>query len=186
MKSLNSLESRARAFAAHHHETVGQRRKYTGEPYISHPHAVADRVRGVAGCTEAMLAAAWLHDTVEDTHATLAEVRAEFGDEVASLVEMLTDVSWPGDGNRAARRAIDRAHTACASPTAKTIKLADLIDNLPHIVEHDPKFAKVYGGECVLLLDVLQEGDTRLYDLAQSLLDLYGFTDNPGSARYVE
>lgn len=183
MKPASALESRARAFAARHHGAVDQRRKYTGEPYIAHPGAVADRVRGVAGHTEAMLAAAWLHDTVEDTRATLADVRREFGDEVATLVEMLTDVSRPEDGNRAARRAIDRAHTAKASPEAKTIKLADLLDNLPRIFEHDPKFAKVYAAECALLLDVLREGDAGLWALARSLLSLYSFAGAPDDAR---
>lgn len=186
MKLVSALENQARAFAAHHHGMIGQRRKYTGEPYIAHPGAVADRVRGIAGCIEAMLAAAWLHDTVEDTRATLADVRREFGDEVAALVEMLTDVSKPEDGNRAARRAIDRAHSAKASPEAKTIKLADLLDNLPRIFEHDPKFAKVYAAECALLLDVLREGDAGLWALARDLLSLHGFTSDSENARSAD
>jgi (p)ppGpp synthase/HD superfamily hydrolase len=53
----------------------------------------------------------------------------EFAKEVVALVEMLTDVSKPEDGNRAVRKEIDRQHTALASPEGKTIKLADLIDN---------------------------------------------------------
>lgn len=186
IKPANALENRARTFAAHHHGAVDQRRKYTGEPYIAHPGAVADRVRGVAGCTEAMLAAAWLHDTVEDTRATLADVRREFGDEVATLVEMLTDVSRPEDGKRVTRRAIDRAHTARASPEAKTIKLADLIDNLPRVFEHDPKFAEVYAVECALLLAVLREGDAGLWALARSLLSLYGFAGHTDDARNLD
>jgi len=60
--------------------------------------------------------AAWLHDTVEDTPCTLDDVRNMCGEEVAVLVEMLTDTSKPEDGNRAARKAIDREHTAKASP----------------------------------------------------------------------
>lgn len=183
MNPPSALENRARAFAAHHHGAVDQRRKYTGEPYIAHPGAVADRVRGVAGCTEAMLAAAWLHDVVEDTRATLADVRREFGDEVAALVEMLTDVSRPEDGNRAVRRAIDRAHTARARPEAKTIKLADLIDNLPQVFEHDPQFAEVYAAECALLLDVLREGDAGLWALARSLPSLYDSAEEQGPVR---
>src|ERR1700749_4267236 len=120
------LESDARDFATRAHARVGQVRKYSGAPYIEHPAAVADIVRSVPH-TEAMLAAAWLHDTVEDTGTTLDEIRAGFGDEVAELVEMLTDVSRPDDGNRAARKKVDRRHSARASAAAKTIKLADLI-----------------------------------------------------------
>jgi hypothetical protein len=87
------------------------------------------------------------------------------------LVEQLTDVSRPEDGNRAKRKAIDRAHTAKASPEAKTIKLADLIDNTRSIVELDPGFAKIYLVEKVLLLEVLQEGDAGLWEMARRMTD---------------
>lgn len=166
---MTGLEQRAREFAENHHTTIGQTRKYTGEPYINHPAAVVELVRGVQHTPE-MLAAAWLHDTVEDTGATLAEVKAEFGDEVAALVEMLTDVSIPSDGNRAIRKEIDRAHTAQASPAAKTIKLADLIDNSHSIIERDPEFAKVYLAEKAALLEVLAEGDQVLYARAAEIV----------------
>lgn len=163
---LTNLEIRAKDFATRAHE--GQARKYTGEPYINHPAAVAALVRSVPHTPE-MLAAAWLHDTVEDCGVTLAEVRSLFGAGVADLVECLTDVSKPEDGNRAARRAIDRAHTAQASPQAKTIKLADLIDNTRSIVQFDPAFAKTYLAEKRLLLTVLREGDPTLWDRATAL-----------------
>ena len=116
--------------------------------------------------TPEMLAAAWLHDTVEDTGVSLGLIEAEFGPEVADMVEMLTDVSHANDGLRAHRKRIDREHTAKASPAAKTIKLADLIDNTRSIVERDPKFAEVYLKEKRLLLDVLTEGDATLHAIA--------------------
>ena len=163
------MEDRAKAFAARHHQAVGQTRKYTGEPYINHPAAVVELVRSVPHTAE-MIAAAWLHDTVEDTNATLDEVRTEFGAEVAELVEMLTDVSRPGDGNRARRKAIDREHTAKASPNAKTVKLADLIDNSRSIIARDPEFAKVYLEEKRLLLEVLKEGEQTLWAKANDIV----------------
>ena len=86
------------------------------------------------------------------------------------LVRDLTDVSKPEDGNRAVRKEIDRQHTAQASPQAKTIKLADLISNTVSIVEHDPKFARIYLKEKALLLEVLTEGDPTLYAMATKLL----------------
>ena len=101
------MEQLAKAYAERKHDSVVHRRKYTGEPYITHPAAVVELVRSVPH-TEAMLCAAWLHDTVEDTPATLDDIRAVFGDEVAVLVEMLTDVSRPEDGVRAERRAARR------------------------------------------------------------------------------
>ena len=130
--------------------------------------AVTERVGLVATVsttynTPEMLAAAWLHDTVEDTGVSLGLIEQEFGSEVASIVEMLTDVSCAHHGLRAHRKQIDREHTAKASPSAKTIKLADLIDNTRSIVARDPKFAEVYLAEKRLLLEVLREGDPALY-----------------------
>jgi len=161
------MESKAKQFADVAHE--GQKRKYTGEPYILHPVAVAELVRSVPH-TPAMIAAALLHDVVEDTPITLDEIERVFGFEVAVLVEMLTDVSKLSDGNRAARKAIDREHTAKASPAAKTIKLADLIENSKSIMAHDPAFAKVYLVEKALLLEVLREGDATLWAMAAEIV----------------
>lgn len=166
--STHNLVARAQLFAADSHASIGHTRKYTGEPYIVHPAAVAAIVRGVRHTPE-MLAAAWLHDTVEDTPVELADIDAAFGAEVAELVEMLTDISRPGDGNRAARKAIDRRHTAQASPAAKTVKLADLIDNLNSITRRDPSFARVVFAEKRQLLDVLRDGDPILWHRADAI-----------------
>ncbi len=163
---MTSLPDRARQFAAVAH--AGQRRSYTGEAYISHPAAVVELVKSRPH-TDAMIATAWLHDVVEDTDVTVEAIRQIFGTDIATLVEHLTDVSRPEDGNRAARKAIDRAHIAAAPPEAKTIKLADLIDNTRTIAAHDPKFAKVYLAEKRLLLEVLREGDPVLWQIAFDL-----------------
>ena len=162
---MTELETRARVFATAAHAAVGQLRKYTFEPYIVHPAEVAGIV-AEAGGTPEMIAAAWLHDTVEDTGVTSELIRAEFGDEVATLVGWLTDVSRPDHGNRAARKAVDRAHTAAAPAEAQTIKLADLICNTKSIVAHDPKFAVTYLAEKRELLEVMTKGDPRLRERA--------------------
>ena len=162
--------TKALAFASKAHE--GQQRKYTGEPYITHPIAVAEIVKIVTD-DETMLCAALLHDTVEDTAVTLEQVEAEFGAQVAHYVEMLSDVSTPDDGNRAARKALDRAHTAQAHPDAKTIKLADLIHNSSSITQYDEKFAAIYMAEKRLLLEVLVEGHRELYEMAVGIVDAY-------------
>ena len=156
---------RARIFATAAHSAVAQLRKYTMEPYIVHPREVADIVATVNHTPE-MLAAAWLHDVVEDTGVTNEVIRAEFGDKVAELVGWLTDVSRPEQGNRATRKAIDRAHTAAAPAEAQTIKLADLISNTKSIVEHDKKFARTYLEEKRLLLEVMTRGDRGLWEHA--------------------
>ena len=69
---------------------AGQYRK-SGEPYAIHPILVASIVANMGG-DESMVIAALLHDVVEDTEVTLSEVQAEFGDEVAKLVEGLTKI----------------------------------------------------------------------------------------------
>jgi guanosine-3',5'-bis(diphosphate) 3'-pyrophosphohydrolase len=162
---MTDLVTRARVFATAAHAAVGQLRKYTFEPYIVHPEEVAGIVAEYGGTPE-MIAAAWLHDTVEDTGVTSELIRSEFGDEVATLVGWLTDVSRPDHGNRAARKAVDRAHTAAAPAEAQTIKFADLICNTRSIVEHDAKFAATYLAEKRELLKVMTKGDSRLRERA--------------------
>jgi hypothetical protein len=164
------LVQRARHFATQAHGRIDQRRKYSNQPYEVHLKSVAALVAEICD-DEEMIAAAWLHDTVEDTPATLEDIEREFGAEVAALVDQLTDVSRAHDGNRAARKAIDRAHLAQASPRAKTVKLADLIDNARDICKHDSRFARVYLQEMAALLEVLQEGDARMLARARKTLE---------------
>lgn len=164
-------EAQMFAFAAH----TGRNhlRKYTNEPYISHPEAVAKLVQSVPH-TDEMICAAWLHDVVEDTGVTSASIRYFFGPVIAEYVEWLSDVSKPEDGNRAIRKALDREHIAkCPFPDVKTVKLADIIDNTASICQHDPKFALVYLEEKKLLLEVLKEGDPVLWQMAKKQIDHY-------------
>lgn len=165
---MSELIQRAKDFATSAHQRIGHRRKYSDQPYQVHLEAVARLVASVTDDAE-MIAAAWLHDVVEDTPATLGDVEREFGAAVAALVQDLTDVSRPGDGNRALRKERDRRHTAHASARAKTIKLADLIDNCQDISRHDAPFARVYLGEMNALLAVLGEGNARLLNKARAL-----------------
>jgi len=162
---MNTVE-RAKVFATAAHAAVGQTRKYTGEPYVVHPMEVASLVESVGG-TEAMVAAALLHDVLEDTSVTVDVLEEQFGSEVADLVLWLTDVSKPDDGNRSTRKALDRQHSAAAPAAAQTVKVADLISNTRSIVAHDPDFAKVYLEEKRLLLEVLTRADPTLLTMAR-------------------
>lgn len=157
-----TLIIRARVFATAAHAAVEQRRKYTFEPYIHHPAEVAAIVAEVEGATAEMIAAAWLHDVVEDTGVTMDDIYREFGNEVAQLVGWLTDVSKPEDGNRAVRKAMDRQHIANAPAAAQTVKCADLMSNTRSIVEHDPEFAKTYLVEKQAMLEVMTKADPKL------------------------
>jgi (p)ppGpp synthase/HD superfamily hydrolase len=165
-----TMVEKALEFARKAHK--GQVRKYTGEPYVVHPIEVMGIVRGVTDDPE-MQAAALLHDVVEDCPVTIEDIEQSFGSRVAALVDDLTDVSKPEDGNRAVRKELDRQHTAKASPAAKTIKLADLISNSRSIIRFDPNFAKVFMKEKARLLEVLVEGDTELLDRATDIVASY-------------
>ena len=167
---MNDLVRRAREFATSAHKRIGHRRKYSQQPYDAHLKAVANLVAEVSDDPQ-MIAAAWLHDTVEDTPATHHDIEDAFGPEVAQLVYELTDISRPTDGNRTLRKAMDRDHLAQASDRAQTVKLADLIDNARDICKHDERFARTYLREMAALLEVLERGDPRLRTRARELLD---------------
>lgn len=158
------MVEKARTFAIAAHSAVGEVRKYTGEPYHVHLEEVAWIVQKHGGSQE-QIAAAWLHDVVEDTWVTIDLVQYMFGPEVSEIVSWLTDVSTYDDGNRPVRKAIDRAHTARAPKTAKFIKLADLCSNSRSIVEHDPGFARVYLEEKRLLIE------EAFYDMSGDLFE---------------
>ena len=164
MIKTSPLIERAMAFAREKHKD--QLRKYTLIPYWTHVEDVADLVAGVTD-DERVIAAAILHDTVEDTDTTLNELADAFGARVASLVDELTDrYADPALGNRAKRKAKECERLAMVSIEAMTIKLADLIDNTKTITFYDPKFAPTYLKEKAALLEVLKAGDPTLWKLA--------------------
>jgi GTP diphosphokinase / guanosine-3',5'-bis(diphosphate) 3'-diphosphatase len=118
---------RALAFAAHKHR-MQRRKDPDATPYINHPIAVADLLANEAGITdEVVLIAAILHDTIEDTLTTRDELRELFGEDVAAIVEELTDdKSLPKE----TRKQLQIERAAHASPRARLVKLADKICNV--------------------------------------------------------
>lgn len=154
------MEEKARIFAEAAH--AGQERLYGAGPYIQHPARVANALR-VLGEPEEVVAAAWLHDVIEDCGVTEADLILEFGLNVARLVVAVSNVYGEGYGNRAARKAAEARRLAGIPVGAKNIKLADMADNIPSIVDNDPEFAKVYLREKEELLEVLYEPDINLY-----------------------
>jgi len=166
---MSKLINEALIFATEKH--AGQSRKYTGQPYIFHPISVAMIVMETPNHTEEMVAAALLHDVVEDCGVPPEEVGVRFGQSVQKLVYWLTDIARPEDGNRAQRKALERAKWArCDMPGAKTVKLADLLDNTSSIIARDPKFATVYLEEKRLMLPLLEGGDSGLLERARATI----------------
>ena len=163
-----SVTDKALTFATAAHAAVGQKRKYDGEDYIVHPIRVADIVRTYGGSDD-QIAAAYLHDVVEDTQVDIDTIQSMFGDTIASLVSDLTDVSVASDGNRATRKAIDRDHTLSSSVDAQFVKLADILDNSRDIGANDPNFYRVYQKEMLALLDGMT--DCTMFPLYARALD---------------
>lgn len=153
----------ALAFALEAHGD--QKRKYTWEPYIVHPVAVAQLVAQHGG-TVNMIRAALLHDTIEDCDVHYDTLLRQFGADVAGMVLDLSDMQDEHDGNRAERKAneCDRLSRVCAN--SQTIKVADLIDNTKSIVEEDRAFAPVYLAEKIALLKALARADPVLKTIA--------------------
>ncbi|MDN3724126.1 HD domain-containing protein [Aequorivita sp. SDUM287046] len=166
------IEEKALFFATEAHGT--QRRKYKNEPYIEHPKRVVEILKTVPH-NSAMVCAAYLHDVVEDTPITLAEIEDNFGPDVAKLVDELTDEyikeSYPSL-NRKKRKQKEVERQKLISNTAKTIKLADIIDNTPDISKNDPQFAQRYIPEMASLLQALKGGDPNLWERAKYEIDL--------------
>ena len=157
--TATDMIDRARIYATEAHQRINHRRKYNNEPYHVHLSAVARIVASVTDDPN-VIAAAWLHDTVEDTQATLEDIESSFGVAVAELVEELTDISKPGDGNRARRKAIDLFATC---PVA--------IPRLADIGQFLHQFGHGYTKGC---LNILQCGLRVLDSVMQ-----------PGSGNYV-
>lgn len=125
----------ALAFAADKHRN--QRRKDAeASPYINHPIALANVLANEGGVQDVtVLCAAVLHDTIEDTETTADELRAVFGDQVASVVLEVTDDKLLG---KAVRKQLQIEHAPHISPQAKLVKLADKISNVRDILASPP------------------------------------------------
>ncbi|MGL4173451.1 MAG: RelA/SpoT family protein [Actinomycetota bacterium] len=125
-KADTSLIERAYVVAEHAHR--GQVRK-SGDPYITHPLAVTT-ILAELGMTETTLAAALLHDTVEDTHYTLDALRTDFGEEVAMLVDGVTKLDKVTYGEAAQAETVRKMVVAMARDIrVLVIKLADRLHN---------------------------------------------------------
>ena len=158
---------RALEFARRAHD--GQKRKYTGTPYIAHAIEVSS-ILAMFGQPDNVVVAGLLHDTIEDCGVTADDLSLNFGEQVAQLVLEVTDISRPQDGNRAARKKIDRDHLSSASIGGQNIKCADLISNTRTIVDFDNSFAAVYLVEKRETLEVLTKASRALRSSALATL----------------
>lgn len=155
-----------------------QMRKYAPDRYIVHPVRVMEMCKKYEDRIE-ILAAALLHDVVEDTPVTNVEI-VEFLQtllpvskalEIAKLVEELTDIftksAFP-HLNRKHRKALEAERLQKVSASAQTIKYADIIDNCTDILIHDPGFGKKFQLEAKAIIRLAIKGNADLYQIAKA------------------
>lgn len=164
----------AREMAEEAHK--GQTRKHTGEPYITHPVAVAELIQGKGITDPISVCSALLHDTIEDCDMNLNEFSKlePIGDRVAMTVVWLTD-NKSLKGHRRLRKMATLERMRHAPRRVCIIKAADRLHNVRDMKVSDPDFyTKVYKWETEDLLWALLDGHPGL-PLAQELKDeLYG------------
>jgi (p)ppGpp synthase/HD superfamily hydrolase len=129
------LVCEAAEFAARRH--TGQARKGRGnEPYVNHLAEVANLLAAATEGKDAeLVAAGWLHDTIEDTETTREELLQDFGRRVADLVAEVTDDMSLSKEQRRQRQIVEAPHK---SPGAKLIKIADKISNIGGRIRPQP------------------------------------------------
>lgn len=171
---MEDILAKIRAFADAAHGD--QTRKYSGDRYIVHPVRVMETCRQYDNSLP-VLAAALLHDVLEDTPVTedelldflkgsMSDVEAE---RTLRLVVEMTDVFVKKDFahlNRKIRKHQELERIEKTSAQAQTIKYADIIDNSNEIASHDRHFAPRYLRECLDILNIATKGDAVLRERA--------------------
>ncbi|AXG66464.1 putative bifunctional (p)ppGpp synthetase/guanosine-3' 5'-bis diphosphate 3'-pyrophosphohydrolase protein [Dickeya phage vB_DsoM_JA13] len=170
--NLNPEESRLYSEAvilacrAHH----GQFRKYTGEPYVLHPIEVAEILRrhdrGIK-----VICGGVLHDVVEDTEITSAVIQTMFGEEIANIVEGVTNVSEDKSLPRYVRFWRNVKHLAHASEQSQDVKCADIISNCRNFRLGNESFTAQYMAEKSIVIEHLYEADSCLIMEAKDAIE---------------
>lgn len=149
----------------------GQFRKDGYTPYFEHPKRVALMVTEYPSANKEMIAAAFLHDVMEDCGVTYENLKQMFGSPVADLVQWLTNPSKGSKEPRAVRKTQDREHIKSAPLEAKVIKLFDRLDNLQDAESLPSDFRKLYVKESEQLLEVLTGIPKNYLDLLKNRIE---------------
>lgn len=159
---------------------ANQVRKFSGVPYIFHIYRVAGKIATLDVAYDELVAAAWLHDTVEDCNVTFEDITREFGMPVMMLVNDLTNVftkeNYP-NYNRQARKDAENERLAKICNDAKIIKLADRLDNFIDIPQNE-EFKVKYAKETEALLSILAGAHEQLEEeLKAELMEFWKYVD---------
>jgi (p)ppGpp synthase/HD superfamily hydrolase len=176
---MESLLEQVKQFAAKAHGS--QRRKFIDEPYIAHPIRVMELCKEYTTDTT-VLAAALLHDVLEDTPVSKEEIQhflstlmdASTTERTVRLVDELTDrfikANYP-QWNRRVRKSKEAERLAATSADAQTIKYADIIDNSAEFASQENDFAEVFLRECKALLKKMDKGNAELRQRALKVVE---------------
>ena len=176
---MNEILEKVKQYADEAHGS--QMRKYTPQRYIVHPIQVMEI------CSEytndlCVLAAALLHDVLEDTPVTRADLEAflhtimndadakRTTDLTVELTDVYTKEAYP-QYNRRVRKDKEHVRGAATSPAAQTIKYADIISNSIDITAHDKDFGPKFLREVRSQLKTMNKGNAALYERAVATVD---------------
>lgn len=155
MRSMNLILQAARCAELAHR---GQKRKLTGRPYIEHPGRVAARLSYHTMADDCLIAAAWLHDVLEDTELSAEELQVFLPGLALTYVKALTNPSKQFPRlSRAEKKDIDRDHLRVCTGPVRLIKLVDRADNMRDICHRnvDVAWAITYIKESEALLECI-------------------------------
>ena len=189
---MENVIQKAIEFAKQAHRN--QTSKYSDVSYFdNHLVRVAAKVAEVTDNSE-MIAAAYLHDTVEDTETTFKDILDNFGKRIHDLVYGLTEASIIDadlivngktikQHNRKFRKNYDLQFLAKQNADVQTIKYADMIVNSIDIFEKDSNFARVYIKEKLALFKAMDKGDKKLrkegFDICNKYMnEMFGSENN--------
>ena len=175
---MGDLIKSAKLFANASHERFSAGRNTAVQNLPAHLKTVAQIVATVTEDQET-IAAAWLHDLIEDTAVTFEDLERRFGSRVAKLVNELTIPHVPGYRNRDTRLAIAKGHLAQASEAAQTIKLADLIDTCSDLHKNNRVALLEHASYAEELLVVLERGNRSLIGRLHRNLQKYSLDSLP-------
>lgn len=168
---MEEILLRAARYAAQAHH--GQFRRDGVTPYTFHTDDVANILAPYFGNDHEVLAAAHLHDTIEDTNTSAQDILDGFGTRVCSLVVDLTKVYHKGSHphlNAAKRAELEADRLSRIQLDAKAIKLADIISNMRSLPPDDPKFCKWFTKKSQLAYASVAGGHGELAAIARDLI----------------
>lgn len=165
---VEDITKQAYRVAKRKHDDTGAVRRATGAPYIVHPVGVAKIAKAFGG-TDEEVAAAYLHDTVEDAGATIDDIEEKFGPEVADIVNDVT--TDPFERRRLGKEEALNQELLTISDAALFVKLCDMYYNANDHADINQKQRIVRNVSTLLNSDRGDELDDRCLDLINAILE---------------